>query len=610
LGSRNRALAQLGSYVFVAKLGRGAMAEIFLTVTRSIGSSKLLVLKAILPELADDPEFVDMFLDEARLAAKLNHPHVVQTVEVGQIEGSYFLTMEYLDGRSLAEICRRAELAAVDLSLAFHLTVVSQTLAALQYAHELADYDGTPLKIVHRDVTPANIFVTFDGTTKLVDFGIAKAARRQTKTRLGVVKGKQAYLSPEQLLQEDTDHRADLYSLGVVLWELLAEKPLWPDDSSSGALRLMRAAPRLRSVVPDIDEGLDAICARALATTPDDRYPSAAAMLEAVESVMERLSAGPLGGRDLAQTMKELFHEDREAFDKVVRLKVNGLLEDDATMVRPAAPLPYAEGQDHIPFDDASHAMTTAMPTAPSAYADEPIADVPALVALQTAGVVTSGSTAPGPYQVSESSAPTAHRYPAAATPSADVDRPAEVAIDDRPERSTSAPMMAVAGGMVGAAALAIVMLLASQWPASAPPTPAAPSAPPPPVAFTSEAAAPAVPVVEPLPVAASAAPATPRGEYVELSLSATPPQAHFILDGARLEGNPFLGRFPRDDAYHQLRVFAPGCVPRYEALRFDRDVKRQLVLQRSIPAAPRTAPGFTPPRDAGTGVGPGRMPL
>src|SRR5689334_3257328 len=188
----------LGKYRLIAELGHGGMAEVYLAVVRGpAGFNKLVVVKQIRPQLAEDPEFLAMFLDEARLAARLSHPNVVQTNEVGQEGERHFLAMEYLDGQPLSRINQRLGPKG-GLPLVMHLRVIADLLGGLHYAHELSDYDGTPLGVVHRDVTPHNIFITYDGVVKVVDFGIAKARDALTLTKVGIIKGKIAYMAPEQ----------------------------------------------------------------------------------------------------------------------------------------------------------------------------------------------------------------------------------------------------------------------------------------------------------------------------------------------------------------------------------------------------------------------------
>src|SRR5260370_910736 len=189
-----------GKYKLLAELGRGGMANVYLAVARGpSGFNKLVVLKCLRSDLASDTELLAMFLDEARLAARLNHPHVVQTYEVGEYVGRPVIVMEYLEGQVLSSLVQRAQ-SNNALPLSLHLRVIIDALEGLHHAHELTDYDGKPLGLVHRDISPQNVFVTFDGHVKVLDFGIAKAATSQSQTATGILKGKVKYMAPEQML--------------------------------------------------------------------------------------------------------------------------------------------------------------------------------------------------------------------------------------------------------------------------------------------------------------------------------------------------------------------------------------------------------------------------
>jgi eukaryotic-like serine/threonine-protein kinase len=213
-----------GRYQLITKLGHGGMARVLLMVARGrSGVSKLLVVKELLAEIKEDPEFLAMFLDEARLAARLNHPNVVQTYEVSEDGPTPVIVMEYLEGQSLAAVLNRIGRAQMPLQL--HLHILLQALTGLHYAHELRDFDGTPLGVVHRDVSPQNIFVTYEGQVKLVDFGIAKASSSSGRTRTGVFKGKVAYASPEQTASSTVDRRSDVFAVGVMRWRSDASPP-------------------------------------------------------------------------------------------------------------------------------------------------------------------------------------------------------------------------------------------------------------------------------------------------------------------------------------------------------------------------------------------------
>src|SRR6185369_10133796 len=241
------------------------MADVFLAVARGqLGLNKLVVIKRLRQALAEEKPFRTMFLDEARLAARLNHPNIVHTYEVGEQNAMYFIAMEYLEGQSLNKVLKELVRRKETLEPAFAVRVVADALAGLGYAHELRDYDGRPLSVIHRDVSPHNIFVTYDGHTKLVDFGIAKAALSTTETEVGVLKGKVAYMAPEQAMGGRIDQRADLFAMGIVLWELLARQRLMTGASAANTLhKLMNEAiPRLSEAVPGIDPALEAIVTR------------------------------------------------------------------------------------------------------------------------------------------------------------------------------------------------------------------------------------------------------------------------------------------------------------------------------------------------------------
>jgi eukaryotic-like serine/threonine-protein kinase len=280
-----------GKYCLIAELGHGGMARVFLALVRGPqGFNKLAVIKQIRENLAHDHELLAMFLDEARLSARLNHPNVVQTNEVCRDGEAYFIGMEYLEGQPLKRIIQRLD-GEGGIPLGFHLQILIETLSGLHHAHELTDYDGTPLHVVHRDVSPSNVFVTYAGQVKVVDFGIAKALCQSTETKLGVVKGKIAYMAPEQARGDEVDRRADLFSVGVMMWEALAGRRMFEGlDNLSIIQEMIRGQfPSPRSVRPTIDNRLDAVCMKALAPDRDDRYATAADFQRAIEQALDAL---------------------------------------------------------------------------------------------------------------------------------------------------------------------------------------------------------------------------------------------------------------------------------------------------------------------------------
>jgi serine/threonine protein kinase len=282
-------VTRFGKYRSLGRIGQGGMADVFLAVGRGpAGFNKLVVIKRLRDTVASDAAFRDMFLDEARLAARLNHPNVVQTYEVFEDENAYFITMEYLEGQPLGRILRECSKRGMRLQPQICARIVSDVLCGLHYAHEACDYDGAPLHIVHRDVSPQNIFVTYDGQVKVVDFGIAKAERSNTKTQAGFFKGKAAYMAPEQLEGAAIDRRVDVFTTGIVLWELLVGKRLMAAETTAKTLvRLLRdPIPNVGELVAGVDPELDRIVSRALQRDPVARYQTAGEMRNALEQYL------------------------------------------------------------------------------------------------------------------------------------------------------------------------------------------------------------------------------------------------------------------------------------------------------------------------------------
>ena len=314
-----------GKYTIIGKLGHGGMADVNLAVVGGKGGfRKLVVIKRLHSHLEVEPEFVSMFLDEARLAARLDHPHCVQTHEVGEVDHQHFLAMEYLDGQGFERLLRVTGSRGETLPLPIALRIVADCVDGLAYAHELADYDGRPLGIVHRDVSPQNIFVTYAGVVKLLDFGIAKAETNVVETRTGVVKGKYAYIAPEQALGGHVDQRADLWSVGVVLWEALTARRLFKSVNELATLQeTLRAEVKPPSTHnPNIPPELDRICLKLLQREIRDRYQTAAELKDDLERFLRTLPEQPTR-KTIANWMREHFQE----VIKVHKEKLNACLE-------------------------------------------------------------------------------------------------------------------------------------------------------------------------------------------------------------------------------------------------------------------------------------------
>lgn len=324
---------EFGKYKLIAELGHGGMADVFLAVQAGPAGSgfrKLTVIKRLRQNLADDPEFVTMLVDEARIAARLNHPHVVQTNEVGSIGNHYFIAMEYLDGQPLHRVQHRSAQrvkngGVAPLSPGHQYLMLMDVLAGLHHAHELLDYDGSPLEIVHRDMTPQNIFITYEGQVKVVDFGIAKAAGRSSETRQGVVKGKVRYMAPEQALGLPITRRADVFAVGIMLWEAATGTRMWKDRDELQVVRALVSGdlpPSPRDFDPTVPLEIDTIVRKALALRVEDRYATAADFRTDLEQYLA--VSGQLLDlrRQIAPMLNELFKDKRAELRSIIETQL------------------------------------------------------------------------------------------------------------------------------------------------------------------------------------------------------------------------------------------------------------------------------------------------
>ncbi len=310
-----------GKYRLIAELGQGGMATVYLAVALgNSGFRKLAVVKVLRPEFAVDDEFIQMFLDEARLCARLSHPNIVHTYDVGVDESGHLIAMEYLDGVSLHAATAKLGRNAGSFTFPLQAKALLEVVEGLRYAHELTDYDGRSLEIVHRDVTPHNIFVTYDGQVKLLDFGIAKAATSSVKTATGVIKGKLTYMAPEQARGDPVDARADLYAVGVMLWEAVTGRRRWPTGLTEPALFTRLATGELPEPPGAAARGfpaeVDDIVMRALAPSPADRYQTAAELRDALDGVLRQIE--PVSLRDLGGMLSKTFEVDRKRIRIVI----------------------------------------------------------------------------------------------------------------------------------------------------------------------------------------------------------------------------------------------------------------------------------------------------
>ena len=274
-------------YELVAEIASGGMATVFLARLSGVGGfQRLVAIKRLHPHLASDQEFVDMFLDEARLSAGIHHPNVVPILEVGASHRGYYLVMEYIEGDTLARLLARAATANERVPAPVVIRIVLDMLSGLHSAHELKDEMGQPTELVHRDVSPQNVLVGTDGVSRITDFGVARAATRLAGTRAGQLKGKIAYMAPEQALgRRDVDRRADVFASGIVLWEVLAGRRLFKAENEAATLSrvLSESIPELRSVAPDVDEAVAQVAMKALHRDRELRYATAAQFADALE---------------------------------------------------------------------------------------------------------------------------------------------------------------------------------------------------------------------------------------------------------------------------------------------------------------------------------------
>jgi serine/threonine protein kinase len=544
---------QLGKYRIIARLGQGGMASVFLSVAAGpIGFNKLLVLKVLKEELSEDDDFLAMFVNEARLAARLNHANVVQTFEVGLENGRHFLAMDYLDGQPMHALLRKATREQMPLDL--HVRILADTLAGLHYAHTLADFDGTPLNVVHRDVSPQNIFVTYDGQVKVVDFGIAKAAGAASTTQSGVFKGKLSYVAPEQAGGIKVDARADLFSIGVMLWEALARKRFAFGETQAEALarRVQGNEPRIREQMPDADPQLADICDRAMESRADDRYASAQEFRNALEGFLDRYRR-QVGSRDLGELMNSLFAEERERIRDVIDEQMRRLLRETSR----ALPLPTIE----LPPDLLDHTPTTIDGRRRAEAMAAPVS---------APGVETTPSTGSGSQGT---------------LVGANVNAP--------PPRSGKNMTL-----IVGLGALAIVALFAGFL-----------------VMVLGQSEVYDVATM-PSAAASSESRAAPT-DSIQLAITFGPPPATATLDGVTLAQSPFVAQVPRDGSMHRLEVLSPGFVTETTMFSYERDIDRNILLDEEITlveptasAAPTAPPGPRVTKPGPTSTGGGKQPL
>jgi serine/threonine protein kinase len=314
------AIEEYGNYFLLEKIAVGGMAELFKAQQRGVqGFQKIVAIKRILPHFSDNEDFVTMFIDEAKLAAQLTHPNIVQIFDLGKAGSSYYIAMEYVNGRDLRTLLRKVREYGTPFPEQVAAFVVMKVAAALDYAHRKRGFDDRELKLVHRDISPQNVILSTDGAVKLVDFGIAKAASKASHTVAGALKGKLLYMSPEQATGQPLDNRSDLYSLGLVLFELLTGERCFQADSELGVLEKVRLGriSDLAALNPTVSREMAAIVNRALQKGVDHRYPSARFMERDLRDYLQR-QGDPINEHDVAEYMNALLRGSRENLETLV----------------------------------------------------------------------------------------------------------------------------------------------------------------------------------------------------------------------------------------------------------------------------------------------------
>jgi hypothetical protein len=338
-----------GNYLLLERVSVGGMAEVFRARPQGApDADRYLALKRILPHLAEDDEFIKMFVDEAKLCVHLRNPNIVHIFELGQVNDAYYILMEYISGQDLLALQKRLRRERLIMSVAQACYIIMELAKGLDYAHKSRDEHGRPLRIIHRDISPQNVLVTYSGSVKLIDFGVAKAAVQSTRTQVGVLKGKFGYMSPEQIRGESIDHRSDIFSVGVVLWELLTNRRLFHGDNEFEIFQKVRDAqvepPSLRN--PQIPAEVDRIVMRALSADPNTRYQ----WCEELAADLDRFLNGlkPVyGQRHMSEWMGRFFSEELiEERQKRESFKAFRTAQDVQQQLQQAGRLPAPDGEE------------------------------------------------------------------------------------------------------------------------------------------------------------------------------------------------------------------------------------------------------------------------
>jgi serine/threonine protein kinase len=554
---------RLGKYDLVHHLASGGMASVYLARISGLGGfERHLVLKTLKPEVADNDAFVAMFLDEARLVATLHHQHIAQVYDVGRADdGRYFLAMEYIHGETVKNVVETAVARAIRLPLEFGMTIACAAASGLHHAHERHGSDGVSLGIVHRDVTPSNVIVSYDGSIKLIDFGIAKAALRTTRTQTGFIKGKAGYMAPEQALGYPVDRRSDVFALGVLVYELTTQTRAFraPSQFETVYRSVHGDLVPPTHVVPGFPPDLEHVIMTALETDPDDRYRDAAEMRRELERVADRLGL-VLGDASVTRVLDQLYGRRPEPWLAALAAPVDA---------------PPADDTDTVPLDLVQPGPTRVGFARGSATHDSIEHDE-----SPTHRFVTASDVEPPSIEIDLQ--PARMLPPRVAT----VQLHAVQLVRRRRGRAIAivALVLAAAGGL-GLAMLAFGSDADEPPPTTSAHAAVAPTAPPPAPAHVVPTPA-KQPAPSPIVAPPSAPPAPsepPAAETITLHVTTEPTGATVVLDGVRLGTAPFTTTLPIKHATATLKVRMRHRVPIRQQVELDHDVTWDVRL----PAAP-----------------------
>jgi serine/threonine protein kinase len=592
---------RVGRYEVLEHLASGGMGEVYLARSSGLAGFERHVVLKMLNVDDDNEQFVSMFLDEARVVGRMHHQHIAPAYDLDRdAEGRYFLVMDYVHGQTAKAVWRRSCETKAPLPLDFTVTVIAAAAAALHYAHTLTSRDGEPLEIVHRDVSLSNLMIGYDGAVKLIDFGIAKAARRSSLTQVGYVKGKVAYMAPEQIDGLEVDRRTDIFALGIVLYELATMKRAFREANDGATVERIRRGqivppPR---IVPGFPNELHYIISKALAVDPAARFQDADAMRRALEAfgrirklvigdaavvgIMERLfesraepwQASPSAGRRSSSAIGADTHDDASAWrdratselaipfspvsaeEIATRPVVTPRSSSTMAVAAPAEihDLPTAKLADHhhrFEDDPVTHPLATAILLSSTELVTDPFA-IPLVIARSNPMPVDS--------VLADLTAPTSGREP-------DL-KPSwsHTAILPSQPKLSSAVTWLVPIALVGAGIMLVNTISLGAK---------APTATEPRLAPTPRASAPIITPLLPEPPAA-----TPAGATIHLHVTTTPDDATVLLDGQRLGHTPFDGTVAKAPGMHVLKIRRRGCVPKLLDVELSSDIARDLPLQ------------------------------